>query len=131
MFHLVWTAGPELDRNSSKKRYDLKIECNGKCKNIVIAENTSSGDVDLYGREDTIPNISGSSCTSCKCASERSSGDRCYANNISGNTFFFTIYVYRAHVGLEVTVTCENLSNIVCVGGLCQAPYQLNGTFSK
>ena len=133
MFHLVWTAGPELDSISHKKSYNLKIECNGKCRNLNITESTRGGDVDLYGKEDTIPDLSSSSnsTSTYKCRSSSSSGDSCSIPQTVGNTFFLTIYVYRGHVGLKVTVTCENLSNIVCVGGLCEAPYQLNGTFSK
>ena len=102
----------------STTRYDFKIECNGKCRNIAIIESNTSGDVDLYGREDSTPDLPG--CGSCTCSSRKAgTSDVCSVSKTSGNSFFFTVEVYEAHGDLTVTVTCENLSNVECVGDQC------------
>ena len=120
---LVWTH-PGMSSKGS--RFDFQIQCIGDCRNITIFENTHSGDVDLFGQIDRVPTIVDHKCASqCKCKSQRTTNDQCQVSEIAGSTFFFTAYVYEMHRNLEVTVICENLSNIVCVGQ-CGGS---NGTF--
>ena len=131
MFHSVWTAGEELDRTSGKyTRYDFKIICNANVETLSLPR---------------IPEVVTWTFLARRIQFQSSVLDQVlflivlYANvnprsvegETAGNTFFFTVFVFTAHSDLKVTVTCENLSNIVCVSGLCEAPYQLNGTFSK
>ena len=110
------------------------MECNGKCRNIGIVENNTDGDVDLYGREDAIPDLDNdienfdSHCVSCKCRSHKSDNDQCSILQTSGNKFFFTVHVYSVYSTLTVIVTCDNLSNVKCIGDQCGRD---TGTFSK
>ena len=119
-------------------RYDFKMECNGKCRNIGIVESNNDGDVDLYGREDAIPDLNNDidnfdshhACVSCKCRSHKigTYNDRCSILQTSGNNFFFTVHIFDAISDLTVTVTCDNLSNVKCIGDQCGRD---TGTLSK
>ena len=58
-----------------------KITCHGPvCRDISLQLRISSGDADLYGKEDSPPQISDSNCNSCTCKSRDSSNfDSCLA----------------------------------------------------
>jgi len=108
-------------------RFDFRIDCVGHCRFIEIIVSQSTGDVDLYGEDDTIPILRNSFCSECtKCKSDLSSSekDQCKIDISSTSTFYFTLYAstrysFNKFSELKVVVEATNMIRVVCIEDNC------------
>jgi len=86
----------------------------GGCRDIGISLKVSSGDADLYAREDAPPKIQNSDCDNCPLCRSRSSQltDSCERINVDNGTFYTMVVAHKEFNNCVVTFSGMNLQNV-------------------
>jgi len=107
------------------------VICTGKCKTIYVTLSMASGDADLYGHHDRIPEIMNrncyhrSKCTLCKSRKAGTKIDFCAINEVTGDDnfdtqqkFFLSVHGYKDYTNATLSVKGENIYEVEHIGTL-------------
>jgi len=107
----VWTQ----EEGNKNDRFDFTVECLTMCKDLEISIKHKTGDVDLYGKADTVPDIVNSNCNDCPDCKARSSKsiDRCKVGRIKSRVFHVVVLAHKNFRKLELDIDAANLKSVV------------------
>jgi len=102
------------DTLAKDEQTTYEVNCLGSCRLIMIELEVTSGDADLYGREEMPPVIEASDCDNCPKCKSRQSGlkDSCENISINGEIFFVTVVTHKPHQNGIVTFSGLNLRDV-------------------
>jgi len=104
------------------------VTCNGECQTIYVTLTTDSGDADLFGRHDKLPEIEDQNCANTKCTLCRSRhgkgiAESCTINLVntdefykSQTKFFLTVHAFSDYTNGTLTIKGINLDEVVDLG---------------
>ena len=96
----------------SQKNYTVK--CFVNCFNVGIFLKVESGDADLYGKTESVPEIEESDCDDCSLCRSRSSQltDQCEISTATSNIFYVAVVAHKDYRNAKITFTGTNLESV-------------------
>ena len=91
------------------------VTCHGFCRDVNVHLEVSSGDADLYAREEAPPAIENSNCEDCPLCKSRSSNLEDSCSGISTNagaSFYLTVTAHKNYRGASILISGNNLSDV-------------------
>lgn len=102
----------EMDKGLSKTYI---VTCLDRCIGVRAEMEVGTGDADIYGREEGLPEIENSDCSDCPVCKSRSSttSDSCNdMSTVSGNSFYLMVVAHKPFTQGELKIAGYNLKSV-------------------